>query len=104
MPERAHPAAGTPWMCWGGGRAGCWVWGGGDTWGARGGGEGSALSPQLALLYEEVLYTIRHRLGKPEPHHVADTQELYAYVQKVGAARWDPQSHPVPPPVLCSHP
>lgn len=62
------------------------------------------LSPQLALLYEEVLYTIRHRLGKPEPHHVADTQELYAYVQKVGAARWDPQSHPVPPPVLCSHP
>ncbi|NXW03028.1 UN13D protein, partial [Fregetta grallaria] len=37
---------------------------------------------QLALLYEEVLYTIRHRLGKPEPHHVADAQELYAYVQK----------------------
>lgn len=79
-------------------------WGGGDTWGAWGGGEGSALSPQLALLYEEVLYTIRHRMGKPEPHHVADAQELYAYVQKVGAACWyPPQSHPVPP-VLCSHP
>lgn len=39
---------------------------------------------QLALLYEEVLYTIRHRLGKPEHHHVADAEELYAYVQKVG--------------------
>lgn len=39
---------------------------------------------QLVLLYEEVLYTIKHRLGKPEHHHVADAQELYAYVQKVG--------------------
>ncbi|XP_014805528.1 PREDICTED: protein unc-13 homolog D-like [Calidris pugnax] len=37
---------------------------------------------ELALLYEEVLYTILHRLGKPEPHHVADAQELYTYVQK----------------------
>ncbi|KAM9222289.1 protein unc-13 homolog D [Leptosomus discolor] len=37
---------------------------------------------ELALLYEEVLYTIRHRLGKPEHHHIADAQELYAYVQK----------------------
>lgn len=46
--------------------------------------EVSALPPQLALLYEEVLYTIRHRLGKPEHHHVADVRELYAYVQKVG--------------------
>uniref|UniRef100_A0A672UVS1 Unc-13 homolog D n=1 Tax=Strigops habroptila TaxID=2489341 RepID=A0A672UVS1_STRHB len=43
-----------------------------------------SVSPlQLALLYEEVLYTIRHRLGKPEHHHVVDSQELYAYVQKV---------------------
>lgn len=73
-------------------------WSGGDTWGAWGGGEGSALSPQLALLYEEVLYTIRHRMGKPEPHHVADAQELYAYVQKVGAARWDPPSPILSPP------
>uniref|UniRef100_A0A674HPR7 Unc-13 homolog D n=1 Tax=Taeniopygia guttata TaxID=59729 RepID=A0A674HPR7_TAEGU len=38
--------------------------------------------PQLALLYEEVLYTIRHRLGKPEQQHVRDSQELYSYVQK----------------------
>lgn len=38
---------------------------------------------QLTLLYEEVLYTIFHRLGKPEPNHVADPDELYAYVQKV---------------------
>ncbi|XP_052543608.1 protein unc-13 homolog D isoform X1 [Tympanuchus pallidicinctus] len=37
---------------------------------------------ELAVLYEEVLYTIRHRLGKPQPQHVADSQELCAYVQK----------------------
>lgn len=43
----------------------------------------SAVPPQLALLYEEVLYTIRHRLGKPEQQHVGDAQELYSYVQKV---------------------
>uniref|UniRef100_A0A8B9MUI0 Unc-13 homolog D n=1 Tax=Accipiter nisus TaxID=211598 RepID=A0A8B9MUI0_9AVES len=42
------------------------------------------MEEMLALLYEEVLYTILHRLGKPEQHHVADAQELYAYVQKVG--------------------
>uniref|UniRef100_A0A8B9ULD7 Unc-13 homolog D n=1 Tax=Anas zonorhyncha TaxID=75864 RepID=A0A8B9ULD7_9AVES len=54
---------------------------------------GSALSPQLALLYEEVLYTIRHRMGKPEPHHVADAQELYAYVQK--AFGMDAEEHRV---------
>lgn len=46
--------------------------------------EVSVLPPQLALLYEEVLYTIQHRLGKPEHHHIADAQELYTYVQKVG--------------------
>ncbi|XP_048343654.1 protein unc-13 homolog D isoform X2 [Sphaerodactylus townsendi] len=38
---------------------------------------------ELTLLYEEVLYTILHRLGKPEPNHVADPEELYAYAQKV---------------------
>lgn len=48
---------------------------------------------ELALLYEEVLYTIRHRLGKPEPHHVADAQELYAYVQK--AFGMDAEEHRV---------
>lgn len=37
---------------------------------------------ELALLYQEVLYTIQHRLGKPQPQHVADAQELCAYVQK----------------------
>ncbi|XP_050837509.1 protein unc-13 homolog D isoform X3 [Serinus canaria] len=37
---------------------------------------------ELALLYEEVLYTIRHRLGKPEQQHIGDSQELYSYVQK----------------------
>lgn len=46
--------------------------------------EVSELSPpQLALLYEEVLYTIQHRLGRPEQQHVRDSQELYSYVQKV---------------------
>ncbi|NXG29259.1 UN13D protein, partial [Dromaius novaehollandiae] len=51
------------------------------------------LSLQLALLYEEVLYTIRYRLGKPEPNHVADAEELYAYVQK--AFGMDPEEHSV---------
>ncbi|XP_041342599.1 protein unc-13 homolog D isoform X3 [Pyrgilauda ruficollis] len=37
---------------------------------------------ELAQLYEEVLYTIRHRLGKPEQQHIGDSQELYSYVQK----------------------
>ncbi|XP_069728618.1 protein unc-13 homolog D isoform X3 [Phaenicophaeus curvirostris] len=48
---------------------------------------------ELVLLYEEVLYTIRHRLGKPEHHHVADSQELYAYVQK--AFGMDEEEHRV---------
>uniref|UniRef100_A0A8C0BIT9 Unc-13 homolog D n=1 Tax=Buteo japonicus TaxID=224669 RepID=A0A8C0BIT9_9AVES len=55
--------------------------------------EVSALPLQLALLYEEVLYTILHRLGKPEQHHVADAQELYAYVQK--AFGMDAEEHSV---------
>ncbi|NXI51757.1 UN13D protein, partial [Chloroceryle aenea] len=48
---------------------------------------------ELALLYEEVLYTIRHRLGKPEYHHVADSQELYTYVQK--AFGMDTEEHSI---------
>ncbi|XP_030317637.1 protein unc-13 homolog D isoform X4 [Calypte anna] len=48
---------------------------------------------ELSLLYEEVLYTIQHRLGKPEHHHVADSQELYAYVQK--AFGMDEKEHSV---------
>ncbi|XP_074778034.1 protein unc-13 homolog D [Athene noctua] len=48
---------------------------------------------ELALLYEEVLYTIRHRLGKPEHHHVADSQELYAYMQK--AFGMDAEEHSI---------
>ncbi|XP_071620065.1 protein unc-13 homolog D isoform X2 [Heliangelus exortis] len=48
---------------------------------------------ELSLLYEEALYTIQHRLGKPEHHHVADSQELYAYVQK--AFGMDEKEHSV---------
>ncbi|NWX98676.1 UN13D protein, partial [Nothoprocta ornata] len=48
---------------------------------------------ELALLYEEVLYTIHYRLGKPEDNHVADAQELYAYVQK--AFGMDAEEHRV---------
>ncbi|XP_074870572.1 protein unc-13 homolog D [Carettochelys insculpta] len=48
---------------------------------------------ELNLLYEEVLYTILHRLGKPEANHVADTDELYEYVQK--AFGMDPEEHDV---------
>uniref|UniRef100_A0A670ICD1 Unc-13 homolog D n=1 Tax=Podarcis muralis TaxID=64176 RepID=A0A670ICD1_PODMU len=45
------------------------------------------------LLYEEVLYTILHRLGKPELTHVADPDELYTYVQK--AFNMDPEEHDI---------
>uniref|UniRef100_G1KGM2 Unc-13 homolog D n=1 Tax=Anolis carolinensis TaxID=28377 RepID=G1KGM2_ANOCA len=51
----------------------------------------STPSKSLTLLYEEVLYTILHRLGKPDPNHVADPDELYAYVQKVFGM--DPDEH-----------
>uniref|UniRef100_A0A7M4EG45 Unc-13 homolog D n=1 Tax=Crocodylus porosus TaxID=8502 RepID=A0A7M4EG45_CROPO len=47
----------------------------------------------LTLLYEEVLYTILYRLGKPEPNHVADDSELYEYVQK--AFQMSPEEHHV---------
>ena len=77
--QEEHPAASIPWVHWGG-RASK------DEGGHCNGSDVMALSPQLALLYQEVLYTIRHRLGKPQPQHIADTQELCAYVQKVGAS------------------
>uniref|UniRef100_A0A674JQ51 Unc-13 homolog D n=1 Tax=Terrapene triunguis TaxID=2587831 RepID=A0A674JQ51_9SAUR len=48
---------------------------------------------ELNLLYEEVLYTILHRQGKPEPTYVADADELYEYVQK--AFSMDPEEHHV---------
>ncbi|XP_017598680.1 PREDICTED: protein unc-13 homolog D [Corvus brachyrhynchos] len=48
---------------------------------------------ELALLYEEVLYTIQHRLGKPEQQHIGDSQELYSYVQK--AFGMDAEEHSV---------
>uniref|UniRef100_A0A8D0FEH6 Unc-13 homolog D n=1 Tax=Strix occidentalis caurina TaxID=311401 RepID=A0A8D0FEH6_STROC len=100
---------------WWPGSAGCWEAGDRDrqgAWGAGGKGrpanprgcmehvpaglvlhEVLVVPPQLALLYEEVLYTIRHRLGKPEHHHVADSQELYAYVQK--AFGMDAEEHSI---------
>lgn len=56
----------------------------------------STVSPQLALLYEEVLYTILHRLGKPEQQHVGDSQELYSYVQKVCPSSPNPVPKPCP--------
>ncbi|XP_054831223.1 protein unc-13 homolog D isoform X2 [Eublepharis macularius] len=46
---------------------------------------------ELTLLYEDVLYTILHRMGKPEPNQVSDPDELYAYVQKV--FNMDPEEH-----------
>ncbi|XP_038227972.1 protein unc-13 homolog D isoform X1 [Dermochelys coriacea] len=48
---------------------------------------------ELNLLYEEVLYTILHRQGKPKPAYDADTNELYEYVQK--AFSMDPEEHHV---------
>ncbi|KAJ7316035.1 hypothetical protein JRQ81_002197 [Phrynocephalus forsythii] len=48
---------------------------------------------ELTLLYEEVLYTILHCLGKPEPNHVSDLELLYAYMQK--AFSMDPEEHEI---------
>lgn len=42
--------------------------------------------PQRALLYEEALYTILHRLGQPEPNHVKEASELLRYLQEVSPA------------------
>ncbi|XP_015674548.1 protein unc-13 homolog D [Protobothrops mucrosquamatus] len=48
---------------------------------------------QLTLLYEEVLYTILHRVGQVEQNHVTDSDELYEYVQK--AFSIDPEEHQI---------
>ncbi|KAM3844898.1 protein unc-13 homolog D isoform 1-T3 [Vipera latastei] len=48
---------------------------------------------QLTLLYEEVLYTILHRVGQVEQNHVSDSDELYEYVQK--AFSIDPGEHQI---------
>lgn len=42
---------------------------------------------QRALLYEEALYTVLHRLGQPEPNHVREASELLRYLQEVSEAR-----------------
>ncbi|XP_037596983.1 protein unc-13 homolog D isoform X1 [Cebus imitator] len=37
---------------------------------------------QRALLYEDALYTVLHRLGRPEPNHVTEASELLRYLQE----------------------
>lgn len=54
---------------------------------------------QRALLYEEALYTVLHRLGKPEPSHVREASELLRYLQEVS-----PAPTPRPQPGLRSPP
>ncbi|XP_027626583.1 LOW QUALITY PROTEIN: protein unc-13 homolog D [Tupaia chinensis] len=50
------------------------------------------LSPeQRALLYEEALYTVLHRLGQPEPSHVPEASELLRYLQE--AFHMEPEEH-----------
>ncbi|KAM8944128.1 protein unc-13 homolog D isoform 2-T2 [Lycaon pictus] len=50
------------------------------------------LSPEeRALLYEETLYTILHRLGQPEPNHVREASELLQYLQE--AFHMGPKEH-----------
>lgn len=56
---------------------------------------------QLTILYEEVLYTILHCLGKPDSRHVADPDELHAYIQKV---RPQDQIHQFHAPPKVQHP
>ncbi|XP_004432828.1 PREDICTED: protein unc-13 homolog D isoform X3 [Ceratotherium simum simum] len=46
---------------------------------------------ERALLYEEALYTVLHRLGQPEPNHVGEASELLQYLQE--AFHMEPQEH-----------
>ncbi|XP_039715166.1 protein unc-13 homolog D isoform X3 [Pteropus medius] len=46
---------------------------------------------ERALLYEEALYTVLHRLGKPEPGHVSEASELLRYLQE--AFHVEPEEH-----------
>lgn len=66
--------------------------------------------PQRALLYEEALYTVLHRVGRPEPSHVKEASELLRYLQEVSAApapaAWTrlPPSRLATPPTARSYP
>uniref|UniRef100_H9Z662 Protein unc-13 homolog D n=1 Tax=Macaca mulatta TaxID=9544 RepID=H9Z662_MACMU len=46
---------------------------------------------QRALLYEDALYTVLHRLGQPEPSHVTEASELLQYLQE--AFHVEPEEH-----------
>ncbi|XP_074121257.1 protein unc-13 homolog D isoform X1 [Sminthopsis crassicaudata] len=46
---------------------------------------------EKALLYEEALYTVLHRIGQPEPKHVAEAAELLSYLQE--AFHMTPEVH-----------
>ncbi|XP_077019975.1 protein unc-13 homolog D isoform X2 [Tamandua tetradactyla] len=46
---------------------------------------------ERALLYEEAVYTVLHRLGRPEPSHVAEASELLLYLQE--AFHLEPEEH-----------
>ncbi|PNJ87953.1 UNC13D isoform 13, partial [Pongo abelii] len=46
---------------------------------------------QRALLYEDALYTVLHRLGQPEPNHVTEASELLRYLQE--AFHVEPEEH-----------
>ncbi|PNI32219.1 UNC13D isoform 10, partial [Pan troglodytes] len=46
---------------------------------------------QRALLYEDALYTVLHRLGQPEPNHVTEASELLRYLQE--AFHVEPKEH-----------
>uniref|UniRef100_A0A2K6SNA3 Unc-13 homolog D n=1 Tax=Saimiri boliviensis boliviensis TaxID=39432 RepID=A0A2K6SNA3_SAIBB len=46
---------------------------------------------QRALLYEDTLYTVLHRLGQPEPNHVTEASELLRYLQE--AFHVEPEEH-----------
>ncbi|XP_072501830.1 protein unc-13 homolog D isoform X5 [Notamacropus eugenii] len=48
-------------------------------------------SEEQALLYEEALYTVLHRLGQPEPKHVTEASELLGYLQE--AFHMEPEVH-----------
>uniref|UniRef100_A0A5F8HG06 Unc-13 homolog D n=1 Tax=Monodelphis domestica TaxID=13616 RepID=A0A5F8HG06_MONDO len=52
---------------------------------------GSGFGGKQALLYEEALYTVLHRVGRPEPKHVAEAAELLSYLQE--AFHMKPEIH-----------
>uniref|UniRef100_A0A5F8GZT2 Unc-13 homolog D n=1 Tax=Monodelphis domestica TaxID=13616 RepID=A0A5F8GZT2_MONDO len=62
---------------------------------------GSGFGGKQALLYEEALYTVLHRVGRPEPKHVAEAAELLSYLQEVRHWCLRSPTSPFQKPLFC---